>query len=225
MVKISFRKKVIAGALGLALAIGAVAGTYAFIERGSHHSERFVEGTHYKILDKPYEAQPYQVDNFYWLNCSACHMFEGILRTWSKANGNIRVNKIHATSNEKWLEDSKLDTTFRIMGKSDAIDAFYDMASADRGFTKDRAKVNSFLEVRGIDKTTFWNTYGSPASLAKSLDLSVNSSIVDIRVVPTFVVAGKYKILLGGLKTNQELTDLIDYLMASQPSHVETPGD
>lgn len=225
MGKISFRKKVIAGALGLALAMGATVGVYAVFEHGSHQAERFVEGTHYKILDKPYEAQPYQVDNFYWMNCSACHMFEGILRNWSKANGNIKVNKIHATSNEKWLEDSKLDTTLRIMGKSDAIDAFYDMASADHGFTKDRSKVNSFLDVRGIDKTVFWNTYGSPASLAKSLELSSNSSNVDIRVVPTFVVAGKYKILLGGLKTNQELTDLIDYLMASQPSHLETPGE
>lgn len=220
----SLRKKVTMGLIGVAASVAIGIAGYVLYERNAHPQARFVEGTHFKILDNPYSAQPYQVDNYYWLNCSACHMFEGILRTWSKKNGDIKVNKIHATSNEKWLEDSKLDTTFRIMGKADSIDAFYDFAAADKGFTKDRTKVNNFLDARGIDKTVFWNTYSSPSSLAKSLDLSANSGSVDIRVVPTFVIGGKYKIILGGLKSNEELTDLIDYLLMNQPTHIDPAG-
>lgn len=185
---------------------------------GKKVESRFVEGRHFRLLPQSYAANQNSVDNYYWLNCSTCYMFENSLRRSSKERG-FDVHKIHATSNEKWLEDSKLDTTFRLLNRPQLIDSFYDVSNNDRSLIGDQSKINNFLDLYQVDRNQFWSTYNSPASLAKSLELSSNSALVDLRVVPTFVVSGKYKILLGGLKNNEELPDLIDYLILNQPEH------
>jgi thiol:disulfide interchange protein DsbA len=215
-------KKITKIALGVGsafLVLGLGLAAFSFSTGHGKH-DRFVEGRHYKILPASYSASESHVDNFYWLNCSTCYMFEGILRKSSKEMG-FDVSKIHATSNEKWLEDSKLDTTFRILNRAPLIESFYDLANTDKTFIGDKGKINNFLDLYQIDRTKFWGIYNSPSSLAMALEKSANAQLVDIKVVPTFVVSGKYKILLGGLRSNEELPELIDFLVKNQPLHNE----
>lgn len=199
------------------LAIGACLAAYVLTAPRAS-SERFVEGRHFKVLPVAYAAPDNHVDNYYWLKCASCYMFEGALRKSSKEMG-FEVEKIHAIGNDKWIEDSKLDTTFRILNKAALIDSFFDVVNADHSLIGDKAKIDSFLDLYQVDRSQFWNTYNSPASLAMSIGRTSNTPLVDIRVVPTFVVSGKYKILLGGLRTNDELPELIDYLIKNKPEH------
>jgi hypothetical protein len=179
---------------------------------------RFVEGVHFKILDKPYDAKNGQLDDYYWLNCDSCYMFEPVLKVMTRDSPQITVNKIHATSSDMWIDDSKLDTSLRALGRQDLIDPFFEMAIKQKGFTKSRESVNSFLQSNGVDVDRFWAEFSSPSSLAKALERSSNSDKVGIRVVPTFVLDGRYKILLGGLKKNEELSDLVKFLEETQPT-------
>lgn len=203
------------GFLGLSAALSA--GVYFYVN-SIKPDLPFAEGRNFRIIDSPYKSDVNVVDNFYLLNCNTCYMFEKILRDSSK-DGGYQVNKIHATTNEKWIEHSKLDTSFRILDRIDLVDAFYDAVNKDKELIGDQSKINDFLDANGVDRSSYWSIYNSPSSLAKSLELSANSSAVDIRVVPTFVVSGKYKILLGSLKNNNELTSLIEYLIINQPEH------
>lgn len=208
--------KFLVGVVALALAGVLVAGSFGYVAMTSA-KPRFVEGVHYKILDRPYSTQVGQLDDYYWLNCDSCFMFEGLLKSWSKDNSKFSFNKIHATSNDLWLDDAKLDTSLRSIGRPDLVDAFFAMAIKNKGFTKNRGEINTFLAGRSVDTNKFWLEYSSPASLAKALDRADNSDKVGIRVVPTFVLDGKYKILLGALKNNNELIDIVEFLELNHP--------
>jgi hypothetical protein len=202
---------------GIAL-VGVIAGSVWFYKSITAVKPRFVEGVHFKILDKPYSAKIGQLDNYYWLNCDSCFMFEPVLKVLTRDAPLISVNKIHATSSDLWLDDSKLDTSLRAVGRLDLLDEFFAMSIKQKGFTKNRVAINDFLSRNKVDPEQFWQEYGSPSSLAQAIDRSKNSDKVGIRVIPTFVLDGKYKVLLGGLKSNEELSDLVKFLEETQPA-------
>ncbi|MFK4132026.1 hypothetical protein ACI2KR_06985 [Pseudomonas luteola] len=202
-------------AITVAAAIGAAfAGYKTFL----HEPQRFVEGKQYKTLDEFYPAKQGQLDNYYWLSCDSCYMFEDVLAKWSKDNPAVSVNKIHATSNDLWLDDAKLDTTLRAIGKASLIDPLFKISVERKGFTHNKNLINQFLSENKVDLQAFWSEYNSPASMASAIERASNSAKVNVKVVPTFVLDGKYKIFLGGLKSKEELIDLLNYLETNQPS-------
>ena len=67
-----------------------------------------------------------------------------------------------------------------------------------------------------MDKDEFNQLYGSFGVSTKLRQADALAQDYEIRGVPSFVVNGKYLILRDGLKSNAEMFDVIDFLVAKE---------
>lgn len=176
-------------------------------------AERFIEGTHYEIIDAPKSKQP-EVVEYFSFYCTACFRFEAIAADLKSAFPNS-FRKSHTSGlSPKGNMGAKMTQAYALALLSEKSDAFnrvvFNTNFVVRKQIDSVAKLTSALEEAGLSSTEINNGFNSFSVQAKARQMEKEALDRDVRGTPTLIINGKYKIDINGFRNSNNLSnDLI----------------
>ena len=205
----------------MALLVGlGLAGTSVAAESGGEHA-RYAEGTHYKVLDTQGNvAGPGKVEvrEFFSYICPHCYALEPLVEDWLE---NKPDNVDYVRTPVTFLRNAEpLARAYYVAEVLDMVgevhQPIFDAIHKHREPLFTPTALADFFAKYGVDKDEFNQLYGSFGVSTKLRQGDALARDYEIRGVPSFVVNGKYLVLREGLKSNAEMFDVIDYLVAKE---------
>jgi thiol:disulfide interchange protein DsbA len=183
----------------------------------------FSEGKHYSTIENA-KSKELKVTEFFSFYCPHCYKFEPVAKALSES---LPEGAVFEKSHVNFLGglpsqiQSNLTYTYLIAkqnGKGDEVAAqlFHAIHQQQQRFT-DIKDLKALMLANGISDTDF------EAALVSMPILSAEKAMVDAQEhfsklgaltgVPTFIVNDKYKINTSSIKSQQELNELVAYLL------------
>jgi len=197
----------------LALALSLVAGFAHALSAAP------VAGKDYEVLKvaQPTSAPPGKVEvtEFFWYSSPHCYELEPTIEAFVKKEGDrILFKRVAVTFDSKLLPYTKLYYSLVRLGLEEKLTpAVYDeIHQQKKRLLAEDAQAN-FLATQGVDKKKFVEAYESfevPALVMEAMEQVHN---YQIDVVPTLVVAGKYKTGPMYTKSYDGTAPVLDYLV------------
>ena len=185
--------------------------------------ERYQEGRHYTTLPvaQPTSAGPGQVEvaEVFWYGCPHCYTLEPFLQSW-RLDGipdNTLFVQIPAALNPSWQIHARVFYTAEALGILEQVHpAIFREIHVNRNPLNTRERLVEFFarfDVSEQDFVSAWDSFAVQTNLRRA-DAQVRR--FRLSGVPAVVVNGKYVTgadLAGG---NQQLFDVIDFLIAKE---------
>ncbi len=185
----------------------------------------FEEGVHYVELFQPLSvdapADKIEVADVFWYGCPHCFHLEPALQKWKKsAPKDVQVISIPAVMNPSWGVHAKAFYAAEAMGILDEIHEPLFQAIHDQGrrlFSEDA--LLKFFGSRGIDVAKFKAAMESMAVATKVKRADKLGKEAALTGVPALIVAGRYRVLSGGVRGYEEMFQVVDFLVEKERSH------
>ncbi len=187
-------------------------------------AEKWQEGEHYEVLDKPLSEKPQVVEFFsYW--CPHCYRTEPfVAKLKGELDKGVKFEKVNVNFMPYTTKEVQDDvTSAMLMGKAlkqeDQLSgAIFNYIHRQRATITRMKDLRNIFVINGVDGEKFDSlvkSYGLQSQLARN-----NKAIEDyrnvVRSVPTFIVNGKYKVQFTRDMTEQDRLDLINFLAAKK---------
>ena len=158
-----------------------------------------------------------EVMELFWYGCPHCYSLEPYLEKWLKSKPEnaefVRVPAIW--SRKTWEFHARVYYTFEALGVLDKLHhEFFDELHKRKNRIRSLETLFPFLEKQGVDKKQFMDAYDSFAVDSKVRHSKLVSEKSGADAVPTIVVDGKYRATASSAGGHEQLTLLIDYLVA-----------
>lgn len=186
---------------------------------------QYKEGVHYEVVSDCASIKP-EVKEFFSFYCPACNNFEGLLADLKPMlDKNIKFKKSHVdfmggrTKENQQMLSQALATASTLPQKDKIVGALFNHYHGKRNKFNSVADIKDIFVVQGVDGAKFDKLYKSfsvrtmTSKMKKDQDYFKNKG--GLNSVPTFIVNGKYKLLLGkksGVSSAETMNDLISYL-------------
>lgn len=185
---------------------------------------QFEADNQYTVIDTQKSASP-QVTEFFSFYCPHCFKFEPIAKAIEKSlpEGTefikSHVNFLGGVSAEAQSNLSYAYLIAKREGQAHNIaDQIFKSIHIQRAPLTSIKDVKKLMEVNGIDSKTFDHAMTSMPIITAEKMMEDNqkkfSKLGALTGVPTFIVNDKYKINMNTIKNQQELDELIVYLLA-----------
>ena len=186
-------------------------------------------GTEYQVLAQPLpleSATKVEVIEFFWYGCPHCFAFEPVLAPWTKKlPGSVLFNRVPAVFNETWEPHAKLYYALEILGEAERLHkVIFDAIHRDHKQLATEASIGEFLELHGIPRRKFTDTYNSFSVNSKILRSKQLQSAYKIDGVPAMGVDGRYwtsATLLGG--SHAAVLPVVEYLIGEARKYHKLP--
>ncbi len=182
----------------------------------------FTEGTHYSLLEAPFQEGVAPVIEFFYYGCRACYQLVNDMGLWRRETG-YQVSLVPAHSKNELVESARMFHTFAEMGVlAEMYELGYVIFQTKESELEGTDRINDFLLRHDVDQVQFWQTWGSEAvekRLAYSAAMTVQAKVMK---TPSFVVKGKYKVNIDSVKSVHELHALLTYLVEMPDKSVST---
>jgi thiol:disulfide interchange protein DsbA len=184
----------------------------------------FEEGVHYVELFDPLlsdaPAEKIEVTEFFWYGCPHCFHLEPSLQKWKKtADKDIQIVSIPATLNPNWKLHAKVYYAAEAMGVLDKIHNPLFQAIHDQGRRLFSEKsILRFFASQGVDADKFKDAMDSMVVATKVKRADEISRQASLTGVPALVVAGRYRVLSGGVSGYDEMFQVVDFLVEKERS-------
>lgn len=176
----------------------------------------FTEGVHYELLEKPLDRPANNVIEVFSFACPHCYDAEIKLMTeWKESSKDKYTIEVIHSGYQKWYKDAEVFYSLKAMEREDVLKPYFDARQAGKIINDET--FYGFLAEQKVNK----KPYDVISSSNKIKDAISNASKIEadagLNGVPAFVVSGKYRIKLDGIKNHQEIKDISEYLMSMQP--------
>lgn len=184
-------------------------------------ADSYTAGTHYKVLETQgalEEPGKIEVREFFSYICPHCYHLESTVAAWEKS----KPDNVHfVRSPVTFMRDSEpLARAYFVADSLDMVDKvhrpIFDAIHKHREplFTPDA--LADFFVKYGVEKKDFEKLYSSFGVTTKVRQSDALARDYQIRGVPSFVVNGKYLVLRESLKSNEEMFDVINFLIKKE---------
>lgn len=180
-------------------------------------AERYVAGTHYRVLDTPVRTEDssmIEVIELFWYGCPGCYAFEPLLASWEQDQpADIDHKRLPAVWNPLTEIHAQAFYAAQSLNAMDAVhDRFFDEFHLRRNPLQNEVVIREFFESCGISQEDFNRVFNSFSvrSLVRQGQSKMNS--YGRAETPSLYVNGKYVVTLGegGF---QQMLDVVDYLV------------
>ena len=190
------------------VALVASVSTYAF------GVERFVEGVHYSKVENG-SPMPGTVIEFFSFGCPHCAHLEPAVEAWLKRKpASANFSRIPATWNARFQFLGQVYYTLEKLGVAEAnAQAMFDHIHKDNKPLRDEADVADFMAGHGVSKEDFTAAWNSEEIRSKLVKAGQALGRYKVSGVPSFLVGGQYMTSLSMAGSEQELFDIIEFLL------------
>ncbi|MFS1702944.1 thiol:disulfide interchange protein DsbA/DsbL [Aestuariibacter sp. GS-14] len=187
-------------------------------------AEKWQEGEHYEVLDKPLSEKPQVVEFFsYW--CPHCYRTEPfVVKLKAALDKGVKFEKVHVnfmpyTSQEVQDDVTKGMLLAKALKQEDELSgAIFNYIHRQRATITGIKDIRNIFVINGVDGEKFdslVDSFGVKSMLAKNNKV-IEDYRNDVRSVPTFIVNGKYKVQFTRDMTEQDRLDVINFLAAKK---------
>lgn len=186
-----------------------------------------VEGRHYTLINPPLPTDPkakIEVLEFFWYGCPHCYDFEPILAKWKMTLAkDVVFRRVPALfPGGRWTTGARIYYALEAMNLVDRLHIeVFDAIHLERVRLDDEKVLFEWLGKKGVDTAKFGEIYRSFAVeglIKRSEQLSVASGITG---VPAVVVQGRYLPASGAAGSYEDITVIIDKLIAKARTELE----
>ncbi|CAM2966765.1 thiol:disulfide interchange protein DsbA/DsbL [Vibrio rarus] len=182
----------------------------------SVHAAQFKEGQNYKVLDLPATSIP-TVNEFFSFYCPHCHEFEPIINSIKSAlPANAKFMKSHVSfmGGKMGPSMSKAYATMVALEVEDQmIPVMFKQIHDLKAPPRNEQQIRQLFVDHGIEGKKFDAAFNGFAvdSMARRFDKQFQEH--GLTGVPSLVVNNKYLVDMGSVKTNKQLSQLVNYLL------------
>ena len=193
--------------------------------------DRYVAGTHYTELPNPVNTQDstkVEVLEAFWYGCSHCFRFEPLISDY-EANAPEYVDFVRFPA--MWNGLMKVHgQAFYTAEALEALDVMHEPIFNAINLQGNRlANENQLADLfaeHGIDRDEFSAAFNSFSVRTKVNQAESRMEDYQIRSTPNMVVNGKYLITTGeNVRTQQELMDVVQFLVEKEHAMIQASGD
>ncbi|WP_213611135.1 thiol:disulfide interchange protein DsbA/DsbL [Pseudoalteromonas sp.] len=183
----------------------------------------FEAGNQYTVIDVEKSKTP-NVTEFFSFYCPHCFKFEPVAKGIEEnlpEGAEFVKNHVNFLSGVSAQAQSNLSLAYLIAkkhGQGEAVTAqIFKSIHVQRAPLTEIKDVKKLLELNAIDNTTFDNDIASLPIISAEREMQDKqnkySELGALTGVPTFIVNDKYKININTIKSQQELDELISFLL------------
>ena len=152
--------------------------------------------------------------------CPHCNTLESKIQPWlDNKNNSISFKRIPAILGPAWADQAKAYYVAEELGILETIHpALLKAIHEDKRKFNNEYSVMEFFVEQGVDRQHFIAAYNS-AQLAEKVNYAREMTVkYQLRGVPAIIVNGKYKTAPYYIGEQEELLDIVDYLIVKEQS-------
>lgn len=189
--------------------------------------ERFKEGTHYQVLDKPIkpkDSKKIEVVEVFSYLCPHCYRLEPAVKKWKKTLGDdVVLIRKHAQFNRQYLAYAKLHVAVQLLNIEDQVDRdIFKSVHEKQAFKFEPEEQFDLVANAGVDKSRFLKTFDSFTHKTRLKQVEKEMLAYKVTGVPAMIVNGKYRASVSSAGSEQNLFDLMDYLIEIERDALKT---
>lgn len=177
----------------------------------------------YEVLATPQPTQnpdKVEVIEFFWYGCPHCYHLEPDLNKWLKTKpDNVEFIRQPAIFSSLWEKHAKAYFTAEALGVVDKVHAdFFDAIQNKKQKLETEEQLLKFFSEHGISETDFRNAYNSFPVDYKVRQAKTMAARYGVNGVPAIIINGKYRTSGPLAKTQQNMIDVMNRLIAKESS-------
>jgi thiol:disulfide interchange protein DsbA len=193
--------------------------------------ERFVAGTHYQEIANPVntnDSAKVEVIEAFWYGCSHCFRFEPLIVNWEEnAPDYVDFQRFPA------LWNGLMKVHAQVYYAAEALDAvetlhehIFNAINVERNMLQNDQQISALFEEHGISAPDFERAFNSFSVRTKVNQAEKRMNDYGIRSTPNMIVNGKYLVATSeNVRTQQEMLDIVDFLVAKERASISSSGD
>ncbi|CAG0910974.1 unnamed protein product, partial [Cyprideis torosa] len=178
----------------------------------------FEENVHYSRLANPVPvstpAGKVEVAEMFWYGCPHCFRLEPFIKTWKdSAPDDVEIVRIPGVLNPSWGVHARAYYAAEAMGVTDQLHEKIFVAIHEQGRrlnTEDA--IVRFVTSQGVDGEAFKAAMNSMAASTKVARAEELGKLYELTGVPALIVGGKYRVLSSGVRSYDEMFNVVDFL-------------
>ena len=185
--------------------------------------EAFIAGTHYAVIDVPVttgleETAPAQVEvvEVFSYMCIHCYSFDPLLQRWEedKPEG-AAFSRLPAVFSDDWALMARAFYTAEILGVAEQMHGplFQAIHVEPQNIRSEQVMAGLFNESAGVAEEAFSKAYNSFFVRSRVMQARSKSRAYGLNSVPTMIVNGKYRVDGRMAGSNQEMLDVVNFLV------------
>ena len=193
--------------------------------------ERFVAGTHYQEIANPVntnDSSKVEVIEAFWYGCSHCFRFEPLIADW-EVNTPDYVDFVRFPA----LWNGLMKVHAQVYYAAEALDSLdvlheqiFNAINVERNMLQNEDQIGDLFEQHGVSQSDFESAFNSFSVRTKVNQAEKRMTDYGIRSTPNMIVNGKYLVATGeNVRTQQEMLDIVDFLVEKERSAMSGSGD
>ena len=223
MDKISLVKKILQGTLLVTL--------LPFGSASFGQIERFVAGTHYQEIANPVntkDSSKVEVIEAFWYGCSHCFRFEPLIADWEDNTPDyVDFVRFPALWNGLMKVHAQVYYAAEALDSLDVLhEQIFNAINVERNMLQNEEQIGELFEQHGVSQSDFESAFNSFSVRTKVNQAEKRMTDYGIRSTPNMIVNGKYLVATGeNVRTQQEMLDIVDFLVEKERSAMSGSGD
>ena len=193
--------------------------------------ERFVAGTHYQEIANPVntnDSSKVEVIEAFWYGCSHCFRFEPLIADWEDNTPDyVDFVRFPALWNGLMKVHAQVYYTAEALDSLDVLhEQIFNAINVERNMLQNEDQIGELFEQHGVSQSDFESAFNSFSVRTKVNQAEKRMTDYGIRSTPNMIVNGKYLVATGeNVRTQQEMLDIVDFLVEKERSAMSGSGD
>lgn len=170
----------------------------------------YVVGRDYQLLEPQIIDAPEVIEIFFY-GCEACYLLAPELTRWSAAT-NTDIVMVPAHNQQQLVSAARLFHTLDSMGLSELHPHAYALYH-EQSLLEGEDRINALLQANDVKPELFWSVWSSDVITQRLSGSYALNAMLGVRVTPTFIVRGKYRVEVDEIGEGDDLFALLEYLV------------
>ena len=193
--------------------------------------ERYVAGTHYLEIANPVNTRDSsngEVIEAVWYGCSHCFRFEPLITNWEENKpDDVDFVRFPALWNNLMKIHAQVYYAAEVLDAVDVLhEHIFNAINVERNMLQNEGQISELFLEHGVSQEDFDRTFNSFSVRTKVNQAEARMQDYGIRSTPNMIVNGKYLITTGeNVRTQQEMLDVVDFLVEKERQAMRSSGD
>ena len=193
--------------------------------------ERFVAGTHYQEIANPVntnDSSKVEVIEAFWYGCSHCFRFEPLIADWEDNTPDyVDFVRFPALWNGLMKVHAQVYYAAEALDSLDVLhEPIFNAINVERNMLQNEDQIGELFGQHGINQSDFESAFNSFSVRTKVNQAEKRMTDYGIRSTPNMIVNGKYLVATGeNVRTQQDMLDIVDFLVEKERSAMSGSGD
>ncbi|MCH2325256.1 MAG: thiol:disulfide interchange protein DsbA/DsbL [Pseudomonadales bacterium] len=164
----------------------------------------------------------------FWYGCSHCFRFEPLITNWEENKpDDVDFVRFPALWNNLMKIHAQVYYAAEVLDAVDVLhEPIFNAINVERNMLQNEGQISELFAEHGVTQEDFDRTFNSFSVRTKVNQAEARMQDYGIRSTPNMIVNGKYLITTGeNVRTQQEMLDVVDFLVEKERQAMRSSGD